>query len=75
LSENNVHTSLGRLLHYFFGEICNVLVQFAGYEGKMSKGGVRGQERLISLISQHPKFASFKQGEYFDVHAQLEQDS
>ncbi|KAI8635451.1 hypothetical protein F5Y19DRAFT_482674 [Xylariaceae sp. FL1651] len=77
--DKEVQTPLGRLLHIPsqavfspFGEVCDMLLESAGYEGKRAGNGARGQERLVSLIATHPDFGSFKQGEFFDVDAQLE---
>ncbi|KAI0974288.1 hypothetical protein F4678DRAFT_370162 [Xylaria arbuscula] len=55
-----------------FGDICDMLIESAGYEGEQ-KDGVRGTHRLVSLIAAHPEFSSFRQGEYFDVDARLEE--
>ncbi|KAI3342673.1 hypothetical protein F4824DRAFT_510088 [Ustulina deusta] len=58
-----------------FGEIADMLVESAGYEGEGRdiQGEARGSNRLISLIAAHPEFTSFRQGEYFDVDAQLDE--
>ncbi|TGJ85873.1 hypothetical protein E0Z10_g2865 [Xylaria hypoxylon] len=55
-----------------FGEICDMLLESAGYGGRRSAGETRGQNRLISLIAGHSEFTSFRQGKYFDVDGQLE---
>ncbi|KAI0540027.1 hypothetical protein GGR58DRAFT_523522 [Xylaria digitata] len=58
-----------------FGEICDMLLESAGYstlyEGIQSAEETRGQTRLISLIAGHPEFEYFRQGQYFDVDSQL----
>ncbi|KAI1118950.1 hypothetical protein F5Y14DRAFT_461703 [Nemania sp. NC0429] len=67
-----------------YGDICDMLLEDVGYESKSkrnskskskSKSGREraavGQDRLISLIAEHPELSSFKQGEYFDVDSEL----
>ncbi|KAJ3579908.1 hypothetical protein NPX13_g659 [Xylaria arbuscula] len=57
-----------------WGEIGDMLVETGGYEGEgwALRGEARGPNRLISLISIHPNLESFREGEFFDVDAQLE---
>ncbi|KAI0553735.1 hypothetical protein F4679DRAFT_598967 [Xylaria curta] len=74
LSTSLEHLSqISRPIFSLFGEICDMLIESAGYEAKGAIGATRGQKRLFRLISEHPEFSSFRQGEYFDVDTQLEQ--
>ncbi|KAI1430029.1 hypothetical protein F5Y12DRAFT_793183 [Xylaria sp. FL1777] len=53
-----------------FGDICDMLVESAGYdddEGSAIEGEARGANRLISLIAGHPEFSSFRQGDCLDT--------
>jgi hypothetical protein len=43
-----------------FGEICDMLIESAGYEDKSRECEIRGVERLISMIAEHPNFKIFK---------------
>ncbi|KAI0459336.1 hypothetical protein F5B21DRAFT_526052 [Xylaria acuta] len=63
-----------RPIFSLFGEICDMLLESGGYEAKGTIGTARGQDRLIRLITEHSEFSSFRQGEYFDVDTQLEQE-
>ncbi|KAI1497222.1 hypothetical protein F5X99DRAFT_397707 [Biscogniauxia marginata] len=54
-----------------FGEICDMLLNTAGYNAEGPAVQARGQQRLVALIAQHPDFEHFKQGEFFDVDAEL----
>ncbi|KAI0877599.1 hypothetical protein GGS24DRAFT_497742 [Hypoxylon argillaceum] len=64
---------LSRPVFSVYGEICDMLLESAGYGAKGAMDGMRGQERLISLIAEHAELSSFKRGEYFDIDTQLEQ--
>ena len=57
-----------------WGEIGDMLIEIAGYKGEgwAIRGEARGANRLMSLISIHPDLESFREGEFFDVDAQLE---
>ncbi|KAI0486454.1 hypothetical protein F4859DRAFT_528188 [Xylaria cf. heliscus] len=57
-----------------FGEVCDMLLESAGYEAEGTIGATRGLDRLIRLIAEHSEFSAFRQGEYFDVDTQLEQE-
>ncbi|KAI0102877.1 hypothetical protein GGR51DRAFT_525689, partial [Nemania sp. FL0031] len=72
-------TSTGELSHPLsrpvfssFGEICDMLLEHAGYEGRGPTNGLRGQDRLIRLIAEHPDLSSFEKGEFYDVDSELE---
>ncbi|KAI1638420.1 hypothetical protein F4809DRAFT_649233 [Biscogniauxia mediterranea] len=58
-----------------FGEICDLLLESAGYgddeEAESPAMQARGQQRLVALIAQHPDFERFKEGEFFDIDAEL----
>ncbi|KAI0594087.1 hypothetical protein F4775DRAFT_606810 [Biscogniauxia sp. FL1348] len=56
-----------------FGEICDLLLEVAGYEaeGPAAAMQARGQQRLVALIAQHPDFERFQEGEVFDIDAEL----
>ncbi|KAI1491851.1 hypothetical protein F5X96DRAFT_678135 [Biscogniauxia mediterranea] len=60
-----------------FGEICDLLLEEAGYgdDDDGWAGGpaiqARGQQRLVALIAQHPDFERFREGEFFDIDAEL----
>ncbi|KAI1299103.1 hypothetical protein F5Y03DRAFT_408865 [Xylaria venustula] len=43
-----------------FGDICDMLIEVAGYEGE-KEGEARGTKRLVALIAKHPEFSSFRQ--------------
>ncbi|KAI8952105.1 hypothetical protein F4801DRAFT_589174 [Xylaria longipes] len=51
-----------RPIFSLFGEICDMLLESAGYEAKGTTGTTRGQDRLIKLIIEHSEFSSFRQG-------------
>ncbi|TRX97644.1 hypothetical protein FHL15_001399 [Xylaria flabelliformis] len=67
-------SQISRPIFSVFGEICDMLLESAGYEAKGTVGTTRGQDRLIRLIAEHPEFSSFKHGEYFDVDTELEKE-
>ncbi|KAJ2994540.1 hypothetical protein NUW58_g1531 [Xylaria curta] len=73
-SSQHLSHAYSRPVFSLFGEICDILIESAGYKGKKMMGTTRGQGRLISLIAEHSKFPSFRKGEYFDVDAQLERE-
>ncbi|KAI1739386.1 hypothetical protein F4680DRAFT_466599 [Xylaria scruposa] len=67
-------SQISRPIFSFFGEICDLLLESAGYKARGTTGTTRGQDRLIRLIAEHPEFSSFRHGEYFDVDTQIEQE-
>ncbi|KAI0442254.1 hypothetical protein F4803DRAFT_575700 [Xylaria telfairii] len=69
LSQISSQSSLSR-----FGEICDMLLESAGYEAQGPTETTRGQDRLVRLITEHSEFSSFRRGEYFDVDTQLGQE-
>ncbi|KAI1756487.1 hypothetical protein F4782DRAFT_549038 [Xylaria castorea] len=74
LSPEHLPQISSRPVFSLFGEICDMLLESAGYGVKGTIGTTRGQGRLLRLIVEHPEFSSFRQGEYFDVDTQLEQE-
>ncbi|KAI1190968.1 hypothetical protein F5B17DRAFT_427059 [Nemania serpens] len=56
-----------------YGEVCDMLLESAGYATEGAAWDTRGQDRLIALIVEHSELSSFEEGEYFDVDTELEQ--
>ncbi|KAI1202978.1 hypothetical protein F5X97DRAFT_330396 [Nemania serpens] len=44
-----------------YGEICDMLLESAGYSSKSAAWNTRGQDRLIALIVEHSELSSFGQ--------------